>query len=257
MNVLIITFSCIYQFIRYLIPNTRTYKKQVLLPAVYGVNRSFSKQVITGFSLNLSGSLSPVICIVNQDYSGVEFEPTEWAIITDRFPVIGKFFTAEDNIKEVPEAFNTPILMPTHELAFTYSYGERAIIIKPAMPVSTDNDGLGIKRARTYTPTVFMKRVSYLNLQRVLRCVTFQITSLREITHSANNCKDTLIAELDRRGDDTSSRDNILGDLRLVLEKKGLWSPALNQLLLELLSLYNHEYLSFVRSTMEDQNSYK
>ncbi|XP_024941168.1 uncharacterized protein LOC112494407 [Cephus cinctus] len=166
---------------------TIMYKKQVLLSTVYGLNRSFSKQVITGFSLNRSGSLSPVIRIVNQDYSGVEFQPTEWAIITDHFPVIDKFFTAEDNIKEVPEAFNTPILMPTHELAFTYSYGERAIIIKPAMPVSTDNDGLGVKRAGTYTPTVVMKRVSYLNLQRVLRCVTFQITRLHEITDSADN----------------------------------------------------------------------
>ncbi|XP_015598064.1 uncharacterized protein LOC107269101 [Cephus cinctus] len=231
------------------------YKKQVLLSTVYGLNRSFSKQVITGFSLNRSGSLSPVIRIINQDYSGVEFEASEWAIVAEHLPVIDKFFTTEDNIKEVPEEFNTPIFMTAHEIVFTYSYGERAIILKPSAPLYTSNDDSGIKRARAYTPVIVMKRVSYLNLQRVLRCVTIQINRLREITDSANSCKDTLIAELDRRGDD-ASRDNILDDLRLVLEKKGLWSPALYQLLVELLSLYNHEYLSFVRSTTTTQNDH-
>ena len=74
---------------------------QLMMNAVYGLNKSFTKRVFLGLKLGMKGTAEVVIRLTGNDHVGISFSSAWWKNFETSFAHIDKFFASGRNNGEM------------------------------------------------------------------------------------------------------------------------------------------------------------
>ena len=78
---------------------------QLMTPALYGLNKSFSKRIYLGFEIDYDGLAKITIRLTGLDFVGVRFNAPAWKSFVSGFAIISKFFaTGRKNKSKNPSS---------------------------------------------------------------------------------------------------------------------------------------------------------
>lgn len=177
------------------------FEKQLLLPALYGLNRSFTKKIIIGFEdrEEEDSSFYPATRLVGNDFTGISFNIEAWQRFQEHFDTVSRYLDGGyDNVNEM---WDERIVTPDFSIFFTMSYGQKAIVIEKPEEELRDgqqedkhnNQQKKESKKKKLYHCVVMQKVTFDNLKEICDCVNERLNYLEKITMCVNKCKDSLI----------------------------------------------------------------
>lgn len=159
-----------------------------LLPAVYGLNKSYTKKLLIGLeAVSLGERFKPVARLVGNDNKGVAFEPEDWEEFKGLFEDIVKYFEGNANGLMDQRYFGRTWL-----LKFSFSHGERAVVLESNY-AAVKSDGVSKK----FTRAIILKKVSFDTLCKfVCMAVDERFNFLKSVCEFASCVVRDLISKL-------------------------------------------------------------
>ena len=74
---------------------------QLLLPVLYGLNRSFTKKIYMGLEIDAAGQAEIKIRLIGADYVGVGFDCGMWQNFANTFDIVSKYFESGRKNREM------------------------------------------------------------------------------------------------------------------------------------------------------------
>lgn len=184
---------------------SRSDQPQLMLPIVYGLNRSFSKKIYAGILVE-GGHAHTKIRLTSNDFIGLTFNPVMWKNFVDSFEHITKFFkTGRDN----HEMLDQKIVGCGFTVRFVISHRDKAIEIEEED--KSDSQSVFKKFRRS----IIMKHGTFEGIKRYLPCIDARIAHLAEmetcidfVIRRVVTCVKKLVAE--RENDHVKSTDGLL-----------------------------------------------
>lgn len=165
------------------------FEKQLLLPTLYGLNRSFTKKIIIGFKEQEDGCLYPSVRLIGNDYSGISFNTESWRSFQEQFNTVSEYLNGEYNVNGPGDQ---RITTQHFLIFFTISYGQRAIAIEKKSEVLRDEKNEESKKKKPYH-YIIMQKITFDNLKEICVCVNERLNYLEKIIMCVNHCKDVLV----------------------------------------------------------------
>lgn len=150
---------------------------QLLLPVVYGLNKSFTKKIYIGLEINQEGQAEIRIRLIGLDYSGIGFSCATWANFVSTFEMIAKYFGSGRNNREM---LDQKLVGCGFSVRFIISHMEKAIEI--------EEDFAGKHRAakKKYRRSIILKESTFSIMQQYLAIVDARIEHYKKIVESFN-----------------------------------------------------------------------
>ena len=194
------------------------FEKQLLLPTIYGLNRSFTKKVLIGFQEEKKdGQLYPIIRLIGNDFSGISFNTNAWCCFQKQFNAVSEYLNGEsDNTYELWN--QQQITTREFLITFSISYGQRSIIIEK-LEVLKENDEKESKKKKPYR-CVIMQKSTFDNLKELCICINERLNHLERIIICVNLCKDALVKWLRTEIQEKNEFEMVLYSVKNVVKKE-------------------------------------
>ena len=148
---------------------------QLLLPLLYGLNRSISKKIYFGIEIKDSGFAEVAIRLIGADYVGIRFNTTTWANFLGTFELVNKFFASGRNSREM---LDQKLIGCGFSVRFVISHKEKAIEIEEDVAKES-----GVKKHRR---SVILKENTFAILQHYLPLLESRLAHYGKLVSSFN-----------------------------------------------------------------------
>lgn len=157
---------------------------QLMLPTIYGLNKSFGKKVYLGLECVNSGLLDIVIRLTGPDFNGLSFNLNSWQNFVAGFEYIARFFK---NSRDNRSMLDQKIIGCGFSVHFTIAHRDRAIEIELH---DDDNEtkytGREPKLTKRYGSSIVMKKPTFEVLETILPCIQARLKYLMKTLPSYN-----------------------------------------------------------------------
>lgn len=168
---------------------------QLMLPTIYGLNKSFGKKVYLGLECSHFGLLDIVVRLTGPDFNGLSFSMNGWRNFVAGFEYISKFFKSLNNRSMLDQK----IIGCGFSVHFTIAHRDKAIEIE--MDNDDDarkHDGPEPKLSKRYGSTIVMKKQTFESLESIVPCIEARLQYLNKALPSYNE----ILIELNKTSDE-------------------------------------------------------
>lgn len=157
---------------------------QLLLPTIYGLNKSFGKKVYLGLECANSGLLDVVVRLTGPDFNGLSFNLDSWRNFVAGFEYIAKFFKSSRDNRSM---LDQKVIGCGFSVHFTIAHRDKAIEIELH---NDENEGKFTGREpklmRRHGSNIVMKKTTFEILQNIVPTIEARLRYLKKALPSYN-----------------------------------------------------------------------
>lgn len=176
----------------------RAVSPHLVMAVLYGLNNSYGKIITMGFQLStISGILSPVIKVINNNFSGLTLSADDWNVFKSDYAWISSYFGARG--AEAEEMSGSRVEHSSHDTLLTTCYQHRAVTFTEKNNNENDgNEEPSAKRGRRYTPNIVLQRTTFENLVAISRCIDIHLEQLQRDAAAMNHAMELIVSYAER-----------------------------------------------------------
>lgn len=172
----------------------------MLLSTTYGLNNSHTKRIHVGLQ-TVESDFEPIVKLTGSYAEGINFNVDSWQQFQQHLELMEEYLSEETRVKP------NPILVNNITINFTSAYGSRAILLaykenetsaedKPT-PSKDEEADPPAKKRKAYSVAIVMKKITFLGLKTIAKCVDAHLTHLQCLSSNVNKCAQYLIKEIE------------------------------------------------------------
>ncbi|KYN11379.1 hypothetical protein ALC57_16456 [Trachymyrmex cornetzi] len=180
----------------------------MLFTTTYGLNNSHTKTIHVGLQRMNEGIFKPLVKLSGNNADGIYFDAESWKQFQDNMGYMNEYLTSDNRTK------TNSVIIKNIFISFTTSYGAKSILLAykdeeeglrsmenisgnlRKEEVASDSTPPSKKR-RTFAVAIVMQKITFLDLQNVVKCVDAHLKQLESLTDNVNKCAQYLIREIE------------------------------------------------------------